>query len=106
MQTSKFNEQSFVSPKVNSSSIVPSKDTLHPNKISQIGSIHPTSSTIQSFGSSIVMEIYGVNRPKKKIVELLNKTIQEKLTTITIEKIANAFLKSSGLMTKEDLNYI
>ena len=52
------------------------------------------------------MEVYGVNKPGKTTIELLIKTIEEKLMNITIEKIANNFLKSAGFMTKEDFNYI
>ena len=52
------------------------------------------------------MKVYGTNRPSKTLIELLNKTIEEKLISITIKKIAEAFFRSSSTMTKEDQQYI
>lgn len=52
------------------------------------------------------MEVFGVNKPSATLIDLLIKTIEEKLMNITIEKIANNFLKSTGSMSKEDYCYI
>ena len=52
------------------------------------------------------MEIFGVSNPTKKKVSLLIKTIEEELMAITIERMANIFLKTQGFLTKEDFNYL
>jgi hypothetical protein len=38
------------------------------------------------------MEVFGINKPSRKMIDLLIKTIEEKLTSITIGKIANIYL--------------
>lgn len=54
----------------------------------------------------IILEIYGINIPKLKIIKFLIQMIEERLMNITIEKIASNFLKSAGFISMEDRNYI
>lgn len=52
--------------------------------------------------SVIIMKVFGTNRPSRTLIDLLNNTIEDKLISITIKKIAEAFFRSQSTMTKED----
>jgi len=60
----------------------------------------------QGHANSITMVIYGVNAPKQTMVANLTKTIEEQLMNMTIDKIGNYFIRTSGLMSIQDYHYI